>query len=113
MFAKVKNDIMNNKLPGSDEPAMPTNMRYGLSKIEYACIHLELPDSGTEWLDELIAKKQRQSIAAKAMEGILSNEEIHQAVIKTAKSKNTTSDEVVSGLSIELADTLLSQLNKK
>lgn len=38
-------------------PAMPVakiNSGSGLSKREYAAIHLRVPDSGTDWLNDMI-----------------------------------------------------------
>ncbi len=72
----------------------------GLTKIEYACIHLELPESGTPWLDKLIAKKQRQNIAEKVLQGLLAGD----IALKVGYSNSETS--------IEFADALLSELNK-
>lgn len=36
--------------------AFPEGHARGLSKSEYAAIHLRVPESGTEWLDEMIRK---------------------------------------------------------
>ena len=36
---------------------------------EYAAIKLRVPDSGTDWLDEMIRKSVRDELAAKAMQG--------------------------------------------
>jgi hypothetical protein len=40
---------------------------------EYAAIKLKVPDSGTDWLDEMIAKSLRDEVAAKAMQGLVEN----------------------------------------
>ncbi len=34
----------------------------GLTKIQYACIHLKLPKSGTLWLDALIQESNQNDI---------------------------------------------------
>ena len=43
----------------------------GLSAREYASIHLCVPDSGKDWLDEMIRKARRDRFAAAAMAGML------------------------------------------
>lgn len=44
----------------------------GLSKEEYAAIHLKVPNSGSGWLDEMIRKANRRDAALAAMQGLLS-----------------------------------------
>lgn len=39
----------------------------GMSLRQYAAIHLRVPDSGVDWMDEMIRKAQRDDLAAKAM----------------------------------------------
>jgi len=39
----------------------------GLTACEYAAIQLKVPDSGTDWLDDMIRKSQRDDFAAKAL----------------------------------------------
>lgn len=41
---------------------------YGMTLREYAAIKLRVPDSGTDWLDEMIRKSVRDYFAAKASE---------------------------------------------
>lgn len=43
----------------------------GLTKREYACIHLGIPESGDAELDALIRKAERKKIAAMAMQGLI------------------------------------------
>lgn len=43
----------------------------GLSKRDYACIHLRVPDSEHEWLNDIIRKAQRDEFAAKAMAALI------------------------------------------
>lgn len=45
----------------------------GLTKREYAAIHLRVPDSGSQWLDEMIEKARRTEFAGRALAGLLSN----------------------------------------
>jgi len=54
-------------------PAFPSNrdMRYGgMTLRQYAAIKLRVPNSGTDWLDEMIRTSLRDDLAAKAMQGI-------------------------------------------
>src|SRR5690606_28633215 len=43
----------------------------GMSLRQYAAIHLRVPDSGVDWMDEMIRKAQRDELAAKAMHAII------------------------------------------
>ena len=57
-------------------PAFPSNrdMRYGgMTLRQYAAIKLRVPNSGTDWLDEMIRTSLRDDLAAKAMQGYLSS----------------------------------------
>lgn len=63
-----------------NEPAFPCQAdgwtrsdASGLTAREYAAIALRVPDSGTEWLDDMIRKAQRDELAAKAMQALVSN----------------------------------------
>ena len=40
---------------------------------EYAAIKLRVPDSGIDWLDEMILLAKRDELAAQAMQGISAN----------------------------------------
>jgi len=59
-------------------PAFPTP-RYergdmyslGMTLRQYAAIKLKVPDSGTDWLDDMIRKSLLDDFAAKAMQGML------------------------------------------
>ncbi|UXC34814.1 hypothetical protein [Cupriavidus gilardii] len=63
------------------EPAFPCQAEgwtrsdaSGLTARQYAAIHLRVPDSGTDWLDDMIRKAQRDEFAAKAMQGLCAND---------------------------------------
>lgn len=45
----------------------------GLTKREYACIKLGIPETGDEVLDDLIRKAERKKFAGLAMQGLLAN----------------------------------------
>lgn len=71
----------------------------GLTKREYACIKLGIPESGDEEIDDLIKKSERKRIAGLAMQAMV------------------TRDDICSGFSLDMAkqciyiaDELLKQL---
>ena len=43
----------------------------GMSLREYAAIKLKVPDSGADWLDDMIRQSIRDDFAAKAMQGMM------------------------------------------
>jgi hypothetical protein len=42
---------------------------------QYAAIKLKMPDSGTDWLDDMICKSLRDDFAAKAMQSMNSRKD--------------------------------------
>ena len=42
----------------------------GMTLRQYAAIKLRVPNSGTDWLDEMIRTSLRDDLAAKAMQGM-------------------------------------------
>lgn len=58
--------------------------RRGMSLRQYAAIKLKVPDSGLEWLDEMIAKSLRNDLAAKALQGFCSNPNAGRNPIESA-----------------------------
>lgn len=65
-------------------PAFPsdnfgTPSALGLTKREYAAIHLSVPDSGTDWLDEMIRKSNREPETV--MAALNDKNEIHHETI--------------------------------
>jgi hypothetical protein len=52
-------------------PAFPYENRYeheGMTLRQYAAIHLKVPDSGTDWLDEMIKKSAQYGIIEYSIE---------------------------------------------
>lgn len=45
----------------------------GMTLRQYAAIKLRVPNSGTDWLDEMIVQSLRDEFAAKAMQGVISS----------------------------------------
>lgn len=62
-------------------PAFPTKsynverdvmtLEEGMTLRQYAAIKLRVPNSGTDWLDEMIVQSLRDEFAAKAMQGLM------------------------------------------
>lgn len=48
----------------------------GMSVRQYAAIKLKVPDSGTDWLDEMIYESLRNEYAGHALAGTLANNEV-------------------------------------
>jgi hypothetical protein len=46
----------------------------GMTLRQYAAIKLKVPDSGTDWLDDMINKSLLDDFAAKAMQGLMNTE---------------------------------------
>lgn len=72
---------MNPKKDTSHEPAFASPREYFsddygapacMNKRMYAAIKLRVPDSGEEWLDDMIRQSLRDEFAGKAMQGIVS-----------------------------------------
>jgi hypothetical protein len=49
----------------------------GMTLRQYAAIKLKVPDSGTDWLDEMITKSLQNDFAAKAMQGLFASNAPH------------------------------------
>jgi len=111
---------MSNTITGN-EPAMPSSVTCnengiytgadaplsgggnGLTIRQHACIEMELPETGIEWLDELIKKKQRNTHAAMAMSGMLAAPNGWASITDMPE---------LSKRSVALADALIAALNK-
>jgi len=53
-------------------------MKGGMTIREYAAIKLRVPNSGTDWLDEMIRESLQDELAAKAMQGLISNDQDYE-----------------------------------
>jgi hypothetical protein len=56
----------------------PTFLRWepGVTLRQYAAIKLRVPESGTDWLDEMIRKSNRDCFAAAALQGNIAHPEV-------------------------------------
>lgn len=59
--------------PGPDQAEQSVDIHEGMTLRQYAAIHLRVPDSGQQWLDDMIRKAERNELAAKAMQGMLAD----------------------------------------
>jgi hypothetical protein len=67
----------------TEGPAFPVNPHPnihggsdGMTIRQYAAIKLRVPDSGTDWLDEMIRKSNRDYFSANALQGDLAGQSI-------------------------------------
>ncbi len=56
----------------------------GMTPRQYAAINLKVPDSGTDWLDDMIRESLHDDFAAKAMQAIVSNGDVDPQKISQA-----------------------------
>ena len=93
----------------SNTPAFPTTHSQsgtGLTKHEYACIKLGIPESGDPELDELILKSERKRIASMAMQCLCVNFSQH------GHYGNSESFPMVSQIAVQVAIETLAELEK-
>lgn len=99
-----------------DKPAVPVQIENqtsklmevgiyfgGLSKREYAAIHLRVPNSGNEELDTMIRQAQRMELAKAAMQA---------HVTKEIPIQGDMFDATISQWSFEMADAMLKEGEK-
>ena len=70
----------------------------GMTLRQYAAIKLKVPDSGVDWLDDMIRKSNADHFAAKAMQGILAG---------TLTPQEVWSQDEVAELAYNVADAML------
>ena len=65
-------------MPSGPEPRVDSATHYneGMTLRQYAAIKLRVPDSGTDWLDDMIRKSNRDYFAAAALQGLMASREI-------------------------------------
>jgi hypothetical protein len=96
-------------MASGEQPRFRINSEQEISR-EYAAILLKVPDSGKEWLDEMIVKSLRNDLAAKAMQGCLSYSNINPQWGNY--HENCNADQVAEA-AIGYADSLLEQQGYK
>lgn len=85
----------------NDQPAFPAQFfderATGMTLRQYAAIKLRVPDSGNDWLDEMIRHSLRDEFAANAM----------QAMLAHPDSKETASPQTYASAAYTMADAML------
>ena len=76
------------------EPWSSTGPCDGMTLRQYAAIKLRVPNSGTDWLDEMIRTSLRDDLAAKAMQGILVGRALFP--VQWAKEAYSTADAMLA-----------------
>ena len=84
----------------NSEQAFPNPHRTditGMTLRQYAAIKLKVPDSGTDWLDDMIRQSIKDDFAAKAMQALLSDPDWRQDMvfIDTAYAAYEQADEML------------------
>ena len=92
-------------MDNANMPAMPCDMiddrvSGGITKQEYACIHLCVPETGDPELDAIITKARDTKIAAMTLQGLC------------AKSGDYYLAQSIAKDAVVYADTLLAELEK-
>ena len=78
-------------------PTYAESRHQGMSVRTYAAIHLKVPSSGIDWLDEMIQQANRLELAGMAMQGILACEQAHPNI-------SQTNNEDLAECAVEIAD---------
>lgn len=105
---------MNTQQPEDGGPAFPcpsqaetpVNLHEGMTLRQYAAIKLKVPNSGTDWLDEMIRQSLRDEFAAKAMQGWM-------ATYSPEQPYATVDATEVAKLSYRIADAMLKARGEK
>lgn len=99
---------MSNTTTGG--PAFPTTVYTnddfkGMTLRQYAAIKLRVPNSGTEWLDEMIVQSLRDEFSAKAMQANIMTS--MAAVTRHLAGNADSTMLLIAGASYEMADAML------
>lgn len=78
----------------------------GLTKREYACIHLGIPETNDEELNDIIRKAERKRIIEHVMQGFISSYDWDVTKFDIYLAHVTSEN------ALKLTDTLLNQLNQ-
>ena len=69
----MENETGGPAFPGQYDHGHTMESWTGMTLRQYAAIKLKVPNSGTDWLDEMIKKSLHDDLAAKAMQGLLAD----------------------------------------
>lgn len=87
--------------------------KQGLSKRQYAAIHLRVPDSGTDWLDKMIRKAQRRESACQIASAIVSNAPLLESgIVNLPESKSVDMFQFVARTACHYAEAISTESDK-
>ena len=69
---------------------------YGMTLRTYAAIKLRVPESGIDWLDDMIRKAQRDELAGQALAGICSQSPLPDTETEAAKIAYLAADAMLA-----------------
>ncbi|WP_186269006.1 hypothetical protein [Burkholderia gladioli] len=90
--------------PDDGGPAFPVpelNWAHGMTLRQYAAIKLRVPDSGIDWLDDMIRTSMQDEFAAKAMQQII------PLCVRDSRAEGFTYEEHVAENAFAFADAML------
>ncbi len=80
---------------------------------EYAAIKLCVPDSGTDWLNDMIRQSQRDRFAGMAMQGILASSEGRRVIQECSKVRKQSEADFLFEVTWGLANEMLAERAKR
>lgn len=89
------------------DPFAKAGYSEGLTARQHAAIALCVPDSGCDWLDSMIERRQRDEFAAKALAAMISRSD------KDDVKRGAKGVPVLSGYAYEYADAMLAASKKE
>ena len=95
---------MTPKIGHNGGQAFPSDSDYhsskGMTLRQYAAIELRVPDSGTDWLDDMIRQAKRDDFAGQALAGIVADDRFE----KVARSAAVDWEDLAGQIAYGLAD---------
>ena len=101
VLAELAHEMTDNQL------LKATKQLAGMTLRHYAAIHLKVPNSGDEWLDEMITESAHKDFAAKAMQGYIMDE----AIARDSDNGMVWLNKIAKA-SYEMADTMIKARNQ-
>jgi hypothetical protein len=78
------------------DPGLPTGFKAGESLRAHAAITLLVPNSGVDWLDEMIREARERETARAVLQSIISSNGLAGGFLQAAKSKGMGVDAAMS-----------------
>ena len=80
---------------------------------EHAAIELCIPNSGTDWLNDMIAKSRRYMLAGMALQGMLSNQKSKEIIFIESGERGVSSAKYFAEIACDIADAMISELENQ